>query len=515
MIRPSGLLWLLRHELRLWARGGYGQGRWLTRAGPRLLLAAIPLVAGIVLAVTLSGREPGPGTTFAGVIGALVIALVVLLVSTASVAVLRTFHDRHDLDLLLAAPIPAARVMAAKAIGVVVTVALPFLVVITPFAVTSALLGNPRWLPALLIVVIDATMATAIAIGLTAGLFATVGPRRARVVVQLIAAVTGGGVFLLSQAQSFAPAATRSAYLLLIRPWPAPLDWPSRAAIGEPLPLLGLVLVAGLAFRAATGIGGRTLARAGDHDDRARAARTSRVRFRSGLTTTIVIKELRLIARDPELIAQVVLRLIYLIPIAAVILRGAGAAAVPAVAATATGFAGLLTSSLAWIVVCAEDAPDLLAAAPRLPAAIARAKLVATCAGPLALVTLAAAGVLRPSPWGAAVTLVMGGVAAVSAALIQSWFGRPARRTAFRRRPAVSFAVGLGEVLLAGAWAGTAGLLARGSPLAVAPALLAGMIVAGAIEARSDAAQRGGAGSGGSGSRSRVSRAASARQPAT
>ncbi|MGI4879368.1 MAG: hypothetical protein ACRYG4_17990, partial [Janthinobacterium lividum] len=90
----------------------------------------------------------------------------------------------------------------------------------------------------------------------------------------------------------------------------------------------------------------------------------------------------------------------------------------------------------------------------------------------------------RAGPLASVVTLVMGTVAALTAALLQGWFGRPQPRSAFRRRQSGSFIVGLGEVVLAGAWAGTAALATRGSMWAAAPALFGAMIMAGAIEAR-------------------------------
>ncbi len=520
-LAPASFLWLLRHEVRLALRGTGVQRGWLARAGPRLALAAVPAAVGIGLAIVLAladahaPRAHRVDNGELGLIGAAVVVLLVLMVSTAALAVLRTFHDRHDLDLLLAAPLPPARVMAAKAVGVAVGVAAPFTALFAPFALTSALLGAARWLGGLAIIAVDATLATSAALALAAALVATVGWRRARVVLQLAAAVAGAAVFLATQVQSFSPDAANRLFAAIARPWPTPLDWPARAARGEALPLLVLAAAAALLFRGAAGVGGRLLVRAGERDRGPAAARTARARFRSGAVTAVVVKELRLIARDPELIAQITLRLIYLIPLAALLLRGGGAAAASA-AAAATGFAGLLAASLAWIVVCAEDAPDLLAAAPRTATLIARAKLLAACVVPVALVAAVAVALLRFGVWPAAVTLAMGTLASASAALVQSWFGRPAPRSAFRRRQSRSLVVGLGEIALAAAWAGTAELLVRGSVAAVVPALVAGTLLAGAIEAHA-AAQRGAGGAGGgagaSGSSSSASSSPSARQP--
>ena len=488
---PGGFGWLLRHELRLALRGTGARVAWRRRAGPLLLLAAVPSAIGVALAIGLAwaahgGRAPPPSTAVVGVAGAAVAGLLVLMVSTAALAVLRTFHDRGDLDLLLSAPVPPARVLAAKAVGVAVTVATPFTVLFAPFALTSAVLGFPRWLGGLVMVGVDATLATALAIGFVGRLFGALGARRARVAVQLGAAAIGGTVFLLSQSQSLAPGLAGRLFAAVARPWPTPFDWPGRAALGAPLPLAAMVGLGAAALGLAARRGGRDLVAAGDPGGGAAAARTTVVRFHPGLTRAIVVKELRLIARDPELISQIALRLVYLIPLAALVVRGShGVDPGPALAAGATASAGLLASSLAWLVVAAEDAPDLLAAAPRAVATIARAKLIAATLVPAAVAGAAAlAAAATASAAAGAVTLGMGLVAAASAAQIQAWFGRPAPRSAFRRRQSGSFVVGVGEIVLAGAWSATATLLVRGSPWALAPALLAAMIVAGAIEAR-------------------------------
>jgi ABC-2 type transport system permease protein len=491
---PGSFAWLVRHELRLAVRGT-GRRGWFARTAPLLLLVAVPVVGGIGLAVALgtpaNDRQGGFGSDVPlGLIGAGVVALFLLMMSTAAIGVLRTFHDRGDLDLLLAAPIPAARVLAAKTIGVAVSVAAPFTVIIAPFALTRVVLGQPGWIGVVAMVGVDAMLATALAIVVVGGLVTALGPRPARVAVQLGAAVVGGGVFLATQAPSFAPAFAHRVFAVATRPWPAPLDWPARAVVGELLPLAAMVGLAIAATALAAQRGARAFVASGDTGRGGATAQTTTVRFHAGLTRAIVVKELRLIARDPELITQIALRLVYLIPAAALLARGqhgAGAAG-PAVAAAVTAFATLLASSLAWIVVAAEDAPDLLAAAPRTAAVIAHAKLIAATSIPLALVAVAAVALTPTSPAAAAATIGVGAVAAVTAALLQAWFGKPAPRSAFRRRAQASFVIGVGELILAAAWAATANLLALGSGWAVAPALIAAMIVAGAIEARKTAA---------------------------
>lgn len=484
-LRAGGFAWLLRHELRLALRGTGARRSWLARTLPLILLATVPALAGVALAVALAhiggARLPARvDAMLTGVASAVVAGLLLLMVATAMIAALRTFYDRGDLDLLLSAPVPRARVLAAKAVGVAVTVAAPFMLIVVPFALASALLGSPARLALVVMIAVLATLATAVALTVTSALIAAVGARRARVVAQLAAAAVGGLAFLVSQAPNLAPGLAGRAAATLGHRWPAPLDWPGRAALGEPGPLAAMVALAVAAAWAAARLGARNL---GTREASVRTtARTTRPRFATGLTRVVVAKELRLLVRDPELITQVALRLIYLIPLGALVLRGAGDGA--GVAGGVTAAAGLLAASLAWIVVLAEDAPDLLAAAPVAARRVARAKLIAACIVPVAVVAAAAVALAVSTPWAAVVTLIGGTGAAVTAALLQAWFGRPAPRSAFRRRQQGSFVIGVGEIVLAAAWAGTATLLARGSVAAIAPGLVVATIMAGAIEAR-------------------------------
>jgi ABC-2 type transport system permease protein len=484
---PGGFAWLLRHELRLALRGTGTRKSWFARNAPTLLLATVPTIGGVLLAWSI--RDIGPvsdrdTTMIHNYLGIAVVGLLVLMLSTAAIAVLRTFHERHDLDLLLSAPLPPARVLGAKVVGVAVTVAAPFVLFAAPFLIASAVLGHPRWLGGLVMVAVDATLATAIALGLIGVLFSTIGPARARVIAQLGAALMGGTIFLFAQLRNVSPEWSHRLGVLVAARWSSPLDWPGRAALGDAVPLLAMVALALVAARGAAAFGARHLAASSDTATHRVRVRAGPIRFRHGLGRAVVSKELRLISRDPELITQIGLRLVYLIPLGALVLRGDHGIDAPGIAAAATACAGLLASSLSWIVVCAEDAPDLLAAAPVAAAVIERAKLAAACVVPLGVAVIAALALVGTAPGAAIVTLVMASIAALTAALIQAWFGRPQPRAAFRRRQSGSFVVGLGEIVLAGAWSGSAALAARGSLWAVAPAMLGAMIMAGAIEAR-------------------------------
>src|SRR5207253_4225944 len=94
----------------------------------------------------------------------------------------------------------------------------------------------------------------------------------------------------------------------------------------------------------------------------------------------LVRKELRLLGRDPALMSQVLLQMLYLTPIAFVMLRNASDHIITAVALGASGMvflAGQLAGSLGWVTISAEESPELLMCAPINPGRIRRAKVTA------------------------------------------------------------------------------------------------------------------------------------------
>ncbi len=490
-LAPGGFAWLVRHEVRLALRparkGGATRFAWLGERLPLLLLTIVPALVGIALAFGARHLPDAPSPKLIGGISALFAGATLLMAMRAASYVLATFHDRADLDLLLAAPVPRARVLAAKATGVYAAVALPFVVLFAPFLLSAAVMGHPRWLGFLVMIGVAAVLATSLAFVTARTLFRLIGPRRARIAIQVGGAVLGGVAFLASQMANFAPGGA-AALARALRHVPPPLDWPARAAFGDPALLALFVALAtvaawGAARFAAGGLGeGAATGRSGASTP----VRHRALAFRGGATRVLVAKELRLLARDPELLAQILLRLVYLIPVAALVFRGDGSGAFPAgrLAAAATIFAGMLSASLAWLTVCAEDAPDLLDAAPLRAGVAARAKLIAACAPPLVIVAAPLTLLAWVAPAAGAAGLAMSVVAALTGALLQGWFGKPAPRRAFRQRQRSSLVLGVGEIVLAAAWSGVAALLARGSVWAIAPALLGATLMAGADAAR-------------------------------
>src|SRR5690606_21391438 len=157
---------------------------------------------------------------------------------------------------------------------------------------------------------------------------------------------------------------------------------------------------------------------------------------RGGVMNSIVRKEFRLLLRDPVLLSQIGLQLVYLLPLGFVLLRPGGsfeiteAAFAPALTLLSSAIAG----SLVWITVSAEDAPDLIASAPAPARHIDRAKLTAAILPVWALMAIPLAALLAREAY--AGVWALGGVAAAStsSSLIGLWRRTPGSRRDFVRR---------------------------------------------------------------------------------
>ena len=211
---------------------------------------------------------------------------------------------------------------------------------------------------------------------------------------------------------------------------------PARAVLGDPAALaallgIGIVALAAAILVFAPRFGRLALAAAGVV---VRAKRRSRRRshFRSSSAAQALRrKEWTLLLRDPWLMSQTLMQLLYLLPAAFLLWRnfyGGGdvsALLVPVLIMAA----GQLAGGLAWLAVSGEDAPDLIASAPVPAGHVLRAKTeavlggIAVVFGPFVVVLAIAA------PFAALVSLIGIVVAAGSATAIQYWFRTQARRS--------------------------------------------------------------------------------------
>jgi ABC-2 type transport system permease protein len=467
----ASLPWLVWQDVKLKARGQAGQRAKIILF---LVLAILPLAGGMVLAFRHRAVPMLPVAAL-GQVAAVQAGMALVMLSSAYAHVLRMGRDRAELELLLSAPIPAARAITARISSIHALVALPFLMLTTPYFLASAIMGHWRWLAGPLVVAAIAVLATAAALIIAAGLDRLLGPARARLAAQVTGVLLGAGMFVLGQAPNLAPRWFAAFLDSLAQPPPWPLDLPARALFGDGLPLLLLVALAVLAVRAAAGLAASRLeaAPAPDATAQGRAAR-----FGGSPMAVMFRKEWRLLARDPELVAQIGQQLVFMVPVVALLFSG-GQITAARLAAAGVFVGGALASSLAWLVIAAEDAPDLIASAPLRPRQVLMAKLAAALAPPMLLVLALAAIVVVRQPLAALLMLPMALAAGLFTASMQLWTRPPARRTAFRQRYRTSLLMTVGEFLVLGCLAAATNLMLAGSLWALAALALPLLMLAG------------------------------------
>jgi ABC-2 type transport system permease protein len=489
---PGTLAWLAHHELRLTWRD------WLSMmtAGRRgrertVAVVLIGLAVGLhLVADTMVARYAGAGVdpdkmTLAMITASALLSWLLML-SQAMESVTRAFYARSDLDLILASPISPRRVFSVRIVAIAGSVVAMAMLLAAPFIDVLAIHGGAHWLAAYAVVMAMGAAAAALAVALTVGLFRIIGPKRTRLVAQIVAAVIGAGFVIGLQAAAILSSGTMSRAALLsdqlVAGMPATdslVWWPARAMLGD-LSALGVVIGASLLLLGgaiavfAPRFGEHAVAAAGVAQSPARQAARGGFRQTSA-AQALRRKEWALLARDPWLMSQTLMQILYLLPPALLLWlsfeRGGGALIV--VVPVLVMAAGQLAGGLAWIAISGEDAPDLVASAPVAAGLASRAKVEAVL-GAIALVfaPLIAALALA-SPFHGLVGAIGIAVAALSASRIQLWFRAQAKRSQFRRRHTSSRIATFAEAFSSIAWAATATLAAAGSAAAAVTAALA------------------------------------------
>jgi ABC-2 type transport system permease protein len=418
-----------------------------------------------------------------------------LMLSQAIESVTRAFYARGDLDLILSAPVAAWRLFAVRIGAITAPIAATSLALAAPFIDILTWLRGWHWLAAYGVIAALAMVAVAVAVMLTVALFRLIGPRRTRFCAQIVAAVIGASFTIGVQLAAILSYGTPSRFALLqseavARYAPdssSMLFWPARAVLGDLSALAVVCGIGAIVLGATIGVfaprfGQLALATAGMAQSPAR-----RVRRFTGFRRTSPMRALRgkewtLLRRDPWLVSQSLMQLLYLVPPAFLLRHAfyAGSRTSALLAPILIMAAGQLAGGLAWLAVSGEDAPDLIASAPVTSAGVLRAKTEAVTAV-LAIVFgpfLVALAFLAPA---AALASALGiAAAAASATAIQFRFRVQAKRSQLRRRQTSSRIATFAEALSSCSWAGAGALAAAGSSLAVIPGLFAFAIVVGA-----------------------------------
>jgi ABC-2 type transport system permease protein len=498
MSSVAALGWFARHEIRLAWR------EWLAMMTAGRLKKRRAIIGLIIFAAIMHLPAYAVVGRFANltapldksaliVITSTILLAWALMLSQAIESVTRVFYARADLDLIMSSPVELTNVFSVRIAAIALTVTAMALVFSTPFVDVLVIGGGIRWFAAYGVVVAIGLSAAAIAIAIAIMLFRLIGPRRTRLVSQILAAIIGAGFVIALQIAAIMSYGTLSRFAVLTSDAAAAYApgadsivwWPARAALGDGHALLlllsgGLILLGAVmaifSSRFADTAVSVTATAAPLH--RGHGART----FRAGSRQQALRwKEFLLLRRDPWLVSQTLMQLLYLVPPALMLWRSfaGSSAAIVLITPVVVMAAGQLAGGLAWLTISGEDAADLVATAPLPSSQVTRAKIevvliaIGVLFAPL-IIALAFASLPQ-----AAVTALGVAIACASATAIQLWFRVQARRSQFRRRQTSSRLATFAEAFSSIGWAGTAAL-ALALPLA---AVISGLLTTGILAA--------------------------------
>jgi ABC-2 type transport system permease protein len=485
---PATLTWFARHEVRLAWRD------WLSmmtagRSGRELPLAIALTVIVVVMhliALSMVGGHAAAASvadlsTLVTVTGSAFLTFALML-SQALESMTRAIYSRSDLDLILSSPVAVRRVLSVRILTIAASIALMALLLSAPFINVLVARGGMRWLGGYGVVLAMALAAVALAVALTDLMFRALGPRRTRLVAQIVAAVIGATFIIGLQVAAILSLGTMSRVAMLesttMLEWAPGADsllWlPARAMLGDTGALI-TVMACGIALLGASILlfsarfAGHAVAAAGVAHAVAPQARVRRG-FRSvSAARALRHKEWTLLKRDPWLLSQTLMQLLYLLPPALMLWKSfaEGTDGFIVVVPVLVMAAGQLSGGLAWLAISGEDAPELVATAPVARGLIMRAKVEAVM-GAIALVFAPFVLLIAlVSPFHALVSAAGIAAATGSATAVQFWFRTQAKRSHFRRRQTSSRVATFAEAFSSIAWAATAALATVGMWLAL------------------------------------------------
>jgi ABC-2 type transport system permease protein len=346
MTPSASVMWFAGHEVRLAWREMLGMltagRRWRPRSVSLLLIVFViflHLPAYAVVGRFADVQTPLDQST-AIVITASIFLAWALVLSQAIESVTRVFYARADLDLIMSSPAPLTNLFSVRIAAIALTVTLMAMLLATPFVNVLVIGGGARWFSAYAVVIAMGLSASACAIAITVGLFQLCGPAKTRLVAQIISAVTGAGFVIALQVAAILSYGTLSRFAVLTSDAAAAFApeadsvvwWPARAMLGDiaalvPLLAAGLILL-GSAMAIFSPRFSNYVASAAPLAQ-VRRKKVAR-RFRLGSRRNALRrKEFILLWRDPWLVSQTLMQLLYLLPPALMLWRSFGEGAAP------------------------------------------------------------------------------------------------------------------------------------------------------------------------------------------
>ncbi|MGV8830996.1 MAG: permease [Devosia sp.] len=497
-LAPASLAWFARHELTLAWREWLAMMTGGRRARSFGLAVFLLVVVGLVHLLAFGLVAPWVKTgivadkaTLVMVTGSGLLFWTVML-SQALESITRVYYARSDLDLILSSPASSQRLFAIRTASVALTTVALTGLLASPLINMLAILDGPHWLSAYGVVVALGALSTAIALAITIALFRFVGPKRTRLIAQIIAAIVGAGFIIGIQAAAILYygnmsrfSVFQSADVIAAAPDLESLFWlPAHALLGDGAALtivliIGLGALAGMIALTASSYGHHAISAAGLSHVRSQRRPSIRRFGQASQRQVLRLKEWRLLQRDPWLLSQTLMQILYLVPPALLLWMnfGSNGGAYVVVVPVLVMASGQLAGGLAWLAISGEDAHDLVVTAPISGSIVLIAKveavmtIIAIVLAPLLLLLAIA------SPYMAFVTAICAALSAGSATAIQLWFRVVAKRSMFRRRQVASRAATLSEAFASIMWAATGALLSASSWLALAPAFIAILVL--------------------------------------
>jgi len=490
---PASITWFAAHELRLawrdWASmitAGRGRRTGAILIGLALFMIFMHVIALIAVGPFANSVDPQNKTVLVVLTGFILLAWC-LMISQAMESVTRAFYSRSDLDLILSSPIVARRLFSVRIAAIALSAMGMAVMLAGPFANILAVLGGAHWLSGYGVFAAMGAASAALAVALTVALFRLIGPRRTRFIAQVVAAVIGAIFVIGLQAGAIISYGSISRVSLLVsesfvQNAPAPgsfIYWPARAILADASALL-IVVAFGVALLAlaiavfASRFGEHAIAAASVSP--AAHRKTVTRAFRSDAPKAALRrKELALLRRDPWLMSQTLMQILYLLPPALLLWKnfGEGSSALLLLVPVLVMAAGQLSGGLAWLAISGEDAPDFVATAPIPRAWILQAKVEAVLFAVGIVFAPFILAMALASPASALVTAIFVAISAASATAIQFWFRTQAKRSDFRRRHTSSRVATFAEAFSSISWAATAGLAASGTWFALPVGLIA------------------------------------------
>ena len=470
-LQPGSIGWLMQHEFRLYRRGlkAFGGNGLIIFVLAMLHLLAIPVAFGLRHLPTL------PPLTVAVILTVGGVFVLLLMISRGLVTAVQALYARGDMDLMLSSPIAPRTIITVRAAIIAAAVTLEFGVLIWPFANVFVLFGMFEWLKAYVLLPALGMLATSLSLVLALILFYLFGARRTRVIAQVMSALFAVAFTLLAQLPNImgrsrgrTPASRLSAATEHAPSVDSALWAPAFAVTNGFLPTLAIAAACGAIFllttrQLADSFIRASIASAGVSVGKRGRSPHAALRFHGNTRWILIRKELRLIARDPWLLTQLLQQFVFMVPMGIVLWRGSGGQ-LPLAWGAIILIAGSTANALSWITLSAEEVPELVAAAPIAAGEVVRVKLEAALLPILPLVLLPLLALWRSHGWfGFSVSVCSAG-AAVSSAALNVRDRVPGRRRDFRTRYKGRPGRGFLELAVVAAWSGVCALMVWLSP---------------------------------------------------